>query len=234
ITAPVSSVPPVVSGVSQNNQQSIMAAQVQIEPTRAVSPRPQVVSSPSKSSPLSSPVTTAQPRPTRIPASTAIKQPVKRGLKVARRGVGTLVAALLLCSLVICGGSYFVYTNFIQPPLAIDATGATALSGNFVQAISNRAYSQAYRDLGPSLTQQETLSGFQQKAQGEDNCYGTITSYKSGSSVVQGKTVQNTYTVKRQKIPTYTLTVTLQQDDGKWGVTNFTSNAGDGQHLSCG
>jgi hypothetical protein len=134
-----------------------------------------------------------------------------------------LLGGLLLCGL---GFAAFRYFTAQSPANGTDSVGATALANDFVQAISNRDYDQAYNDLGPPVTSQTTRAQFKQEAQSEDRCYGDMTGYRSNGIPSQGKALSYSYTVTRAKLQKhYQLQLTLQQNSsGNWQVTDYKSN----------
>ena len=160
-----------------------------------------------------------------LPSSlTTTAKRVRRGLK---RGVRVLLIVIVLLSLLVCGLIYGV-THYFQTKNAAtpitNITGANALSTDFMQAVMNSNYDQAYNDLGPQVTGKNQ---FKQSAQSEDRCDGTVKTYQSTGVTQNGNTVMNNYLVKRTKVAQpYHLTLTLQGDgSGRWQITDYNSDA---------
>jgi serine/threonine protein kinase len=154
--------------------------------------------------------------------------PVRKIAHGLRRGVGILLSIVLLGGLLLCGLGFAAFRHFTaqSPASSTDRVGATALANDFVQAISNRDYDQAYNDLGPPVTSQTTRTQFNQQDQSEDRCYGDVTGYRGNGTTSQGKTLSYSYTVIRAKLhKPYQLRLTLQQNSsGNWQVTDYNSD----------
>ena len=143
-----------------------------------------------------------------------------------KRGIRVLFITLVLLSLLVCGLGFGVYRYFTSGSSApvTNFTGATALSPDFMQAVTNRNYDQAYNDLGPRVTGKDQ---FRQSAQSEDQCDGQVKTYRGVSSTHNGNTQVDTYLVTRTKLAQpYHLTLTLQGDSsGRWQITDYQSDA---------
>jgi serine/threonine protein kinase len=148
---------------------------------------------------------------------------VGRGLK---RGLRIVAILFVLCGLLVCGLGYGVFHLFTAPQASTSTAGATALASDFVQAVSNRNYDQAYNDLGPQITKQTSRSQFIQNAQCEDSSYGAVTGYRNASRTSQGNSLSYVYLVTRGKLSQpYHLHLTLQQNSsGNWQVTDYNSD----------
>jgi len=146
-----------------------------------------------------------------------------RGLK---RGFRVLAILLVLSGLLVCGLGYAAFHWFTVPGAPPSSAGATALASDFVQAVSNRNYDQAYNDLGSQITKQTSRSQFIQDAQCEDSSYGAVTGYKSVGTTSQGNSLRYSYQVTREKLSQpYQLHLTVQQNSsGSWQVTDYSSD----------
>jgi hypothetical protein len=104
------------------------------------------------------------------------------------------------------------------------------MANDFMQAVSNRNYDQAYNDLGPPVTRDTTRDQFKKQAQSEDSCYGPVTRYTvlNAGTPSKGNTLSYSYTITREKLSKpYQLDLTLQQgSSGNWQVTDYNSNVG--------
>ena len=141
----------------------------------------------------------------------------------------------------VCGtlayGIGFAAVNLFN---AINAgTGPAQTATDFVSALYNQNYDQAYNDLDATITIQLAPDDFKQQAQAADKCFGVVTDY----SEVQDSAVQINahkysfnFTITRSKLAKpYTFPMTLQQDSyGNWKVSSYgvNNNLGPGQ-LPC-
>ena len=135
----------------------------------------------------------------------------------------------VVCSLLACGIGYAA-VNFFAATNA-NAGAATTVT-DFLTAISNQNYNQAYNDLDATITVQTSPEDFKQEAQNDDHCYGPVTNY----SEVPDSAVQNnaqsysySYSITRSKLAhPYTLRLTLQQDTyGNWKISSFGNSNND-------
>ncbi|MFL5658184.1 MAG: hypothetical protein ACJ8CB_28870 [Ktedonobacteraceae bacterium] len=142
--------------------------------------------------------------------------------------IGQQLGNYRLVSLLGHGGFADVYLGehvHLQTQAAIKVLH-TQLASDFVQAVSNRNYDQAYNDLGPQITKQTSRSQFIQNAQCEDSSYGAVTGYRNASKTSQGNSLSYVYLVTRGKLSQpYHLHLTLQQNSsGNWQVTDYNSD----------
>ena len=162
--------------------------------------------------------------PSAIPKSA---QKLGHGL---RRGLKVLAILVVLCGLLVCGLGYAAFHYFSAQNTPVSTAGASAMAGDFMQAVSNRNYDQAYNDLGPPVTRDTTRDQFKNQAQSEDSCYGTVTHYTviNAGTPSKGNTLSYRYTITREKLSRpYQLDLTLQQgSSGNWQVTDYNSNVG--------
>ena len=136
-------------------------------------------------------------------------------------GIVFVVAGALAC------GIGFTAVNFFA---AINApAGAAVTATDFLSALSNQNYDQAYNDLDATITVQLAPDDFKQQAQASDRCYGKVTDY----SEVQDSAVQNNpksysynFTITRNKLTKpYTLHMTVQQNSyGDWRISSYGNN----------
>ena len=184
--------------------------------------------------------------PQRPPGMARVKQPptVPRVARPSReapepkrshRRLLIVGGLLLVCALLACFGSYAVY-NFLN---GINASnGASTAAANFLGAISNQDYNQAYQYLGPAITLSLQKEQFAQQGQTDDRCYGVVKDYKevADSATSQGNTLSYSYTITRAKLnKTYQLHITLRQDQynqATWRVTDYGGDLGPGQTTS--
>lgn len=170
------------------------------------------------------------PKPVADTPVTSIKEPVRKITRGLKRGVRALAVVLLVVSLLLCAlgyGAYHFFTTRIpaSSQTSTDMSGATALANDFVQAIANRNYDQAYNDLGPPVAHQTSRTQFKQQAQSEDRCYGTVT-HDTAVKSTQSSPAKYSYTIVRAKLQkSYQLDLTLQQNSaGTWQITDYQSN----------
>src|SRR5437660_592585 len=129
----------------------------------------------------------------------------------------------VVCSLLACGIGYAA-VNFFAATNA--NSGAATTGADFLAALSNQNYNQAYNDLDATITVQTSPEDFKQEAQSDDRCYGPVTNYSEvPDSAVQNNAQSYSYsfTVTRSKLPhAYTLRLTLQQDTyGNWKISSI-------------
>jgi hypothetical protein len=138
-----------------------------------------------------------------------------------------------VCGVLACGIGYAA-VNFFAATNA--GAGPAKTATDFLAAISNQNYDQAYNDLDAVITIQLAPDDFKQQALTIDRCFGTVTNY----SEVQDSAVQNnaqsysfSYTITRSKLAKpYTLRMTVQQDsNGDWRISSYGNNSdlGPGQ-----
>ena len=133
---------------------------------------------------------------------------------------------LVVCGVLACGFGYAAVNYFA----ATNAGAGQAITAkDFLAAISNQNYDQAYNDLDAVITIQLAPDDFKQQALTIDRCFGAVTNY----SEVQDSAVQNnaqsysfSYTITRSKLAKpYTLRMTVQQDsNGDWRISSYGNN----------
>jgi serine/threonine protein kinase len=178
------------------------------------------------------PTPASTPRPAAPTLSTLppLDKPVKTIKQGLKLGARLLIIVVLILGLLLCGLGYFAFhlftSNGSSTSTGSNTAGSSALANDFVQAISNRNYDQAYNDLGPPATSQSTRPQFIQQVQSEDKCYGAVTEYKSAGTTSQGNSITYYYTITRAKLQNpYQLHLTLQRNSsGNWQITSYDSN----------
>jgi hypothetical protein len=113
-----------------------------------------------------------------------------------------------------------------------NSAGAANTTSDFMLALKNQNYDQAYNDLDAKITISVTNDEFKQMALADDHCFGQVTDFNEvlGSAITSAdNTTQSyTYNVTRNKLTkTYKLTLTSQKDpDGNWDITSYGSDLG--------
>jgi hypothetical protein len=153
-----------------------------------------------------------------------------------RRRLIFIGAIIVICTLLACvaGG---VVTNFLNGLNVSSSAASTA--GDFMTSLSSQNYTQAYKDLGASITIQMAQDDFIQKAQNDDRCYGQITrvSEVPNSATSQDNSQSYNYDITRSKLnKSYQLRLTLQQDQGgtaNWKIMDYGNDLGPSQAPTC-
>ena len=143
-----------------------------------------------------------------------------------RRRLIISAVVLVFCCIAAYAIGYGAYNFFA----ATNATsGAATTSADFLSALQQQKYDQAYNDLGPTITVQTAPDDFKQQAQLDDKCYGTVTDY----SEISGSAIQNnaqsytySFSITRSKLAKpYTLTMTILQGQyGDWKISTYGNN----------
>lgn len=122
--------------------------------------------------------------------------------------------------------------NLLNGLSAGSAAGSTA--ADFLIALGQQNYDQAYKDLGPAITLHVSPDHFAQQAQSYDHCFGPITHY---AEVANSTTASNTnsmvyhYSVTRKNTSKpFQLQLALQQDQttGTWKISDYGNTLGPG------
>lgn len=167
------------------------------------------------------------------PAAPRVARPKRETPRKFGRGLLIGIGVLLVCTVAACIFGYSLGSNFLTSLGA--SSGAATTATDFLQSVAKQDYESAYKDLGGAITMQLTLEAFEQNAQHDDVCFGTIKSYSeiAGSAVVQGNTQSYTYTIIRDKSSAaYQLRLMLQQDleaSSVWKVTGYGGDLGPSQ-----
>jgi hypothetical protein len=116
------------------------------------------------------------------------------------------------------------------------STGPSTVVTDFLTAINNKDYAQAYKDLGPAITIRLSQEQFAQQAQSVDTCYGAVKDFSEVANSAQtqddGQTYIYTYTLTRAQLAkSYNLQITLQKDpdDNSWKVSDYGTGLGPAQ-----
>ena len=133
---------------------------------------------------------------------------------------------LVFCCIAAYAIGYAAYNFFA----ATNATAGAAVTANdFLTALKDKNYTQAYNDLDATITVQTAPDDFTQQAQKDDTCYGPVTDYNEvANSAVQNSPQSYTYefSITRSKLAKpYTLKLVLQQGQyGDWKISNIGTN----------
>ncbi len=174
------------------------------------------------------------PRMARIdhpPQTPRVSRPQRqnRQPKSWRRRLLILALVFVACGL-LAGGIGYALVNYFAG--IGSSAGAANTATDFLLALKDQNYDQAYNDLDASITISLTKDAFKQMAQADDQCYGPVTDFseKAGSATTSADdNIQSyTYDVTRSKSPkTYPLTLTLQKDpNGNWNITKYGNDLG--------
>jgi len=174
-----------------------------------------------------------QPPPARRVARPQYQTPPTKN---RRQRLFWLGGIFVICGLLACVIGYAAF-NLISA--ANTASGGAAAAADFLAALSNHNYDEAYSDLGAAIRVEIPPEEFKQQATNDDTCYGPITNYTQvpGSASVDDSTHTQSYTysITRQKLKqSYQLRLTLQEDTttGNWAVSSYGNDLGPGQ-LQC-
>lgn len=169
----------------------------------------------------------SQPPPTpRIARPQREEQPPGR----LRRRLIILGSVFAICAIL---AAVIGYVGFNYWGALSASSDAAATTNDFLTALSNGNYDQAYKDLGPAITLNTTPDDFQRRAQNDDRCYGTVKNFSEvpGSATVQDNSQSYTYNIVRSKsTKPYPLRLTLQPDKevAGWKITDFGNDLGPG------
>ena len=143
-----------------------------------------------------------------------------------------LLIGLLLLGLALCGGIYSVYhyftgkntDNTTSSTSSVDIKAARALAKDFMQALSEHNYEQAYNDLS---NKDISKTEFESNAQTADQCNGPMINYKDSGIKQQNQSMIETFEVQRKKrTQPYHLSITLQKDSsGRWQIIDYQADA---------
>jgi hypothetical protein len=176
------------------------------------------------------------PRVEMPPEKTRVARPKSEPLtpRALRRRLLILACAIVVCAII----AFFATRVVINATNALSASsGAASTAVDFLNALDNQNYNQAYKDLGPAITLRLTPDLFKQQAQTYDHCFGPVQNYSEvANSATSGPDNSQSYTymVTRSKSPKpFQLHLTLQQDEnGKWGISDYGNSLGASQ-ASC-
>jgi len=148
-----------------------------------------------------------------------------------KRRLLMLASAIVACAIL----AFFATRIVISVSNGLSASsGAASTAVDFLNALDNQNYNQAYKDLGPTITLRLTPDIFKQQAQSYDHCFGPVQNYSevaNSATTNQDGSQSYTYAVTRSKSPKpFQMRLTLQQDqDGKWGISDYGNNLGASQ-----
>jgi hypothetical protein len=151
--------------------------------------------------------------------------------EVRRKRLLILSSAIAVCAII----AFFTTAIFINVSGGLSASsGAASTAVDFLNALNQQNYDQAYKDLGPAITLRMTPDIFRQQAQSYDHCFGPIQNYSevaNSATTNQDNSQSYTYTVTRSKSPKpFQMRLTLQQDEnGKWGISDYGNSLGASQ-----
>lgn len=176
------------------------------------------------------------PRVERPPQTPRVGRPQRETRQPKRRRFLILGGVFLVCGLVACIiGFTIVY--FLQGINA--SSGAANTASDFLNSLATQDYTQAYKDLDPTITLQIAPDDFTAQAKQDDTCYGNVTTFSevAGSATISADsaTQSYTYTITRTKAKSYQLHLTLHKDSyGNWYITNFGDGSNNSNNLAPG
>jgi len=165
------------------------------------------------------------------PQSTRVARPQRQPKPPKSWWRRLLVFAIVFvaCGLIAWGIGYALVNYF----WAIgNSAGAANTTTDFMLALKNQNYDQAYNDLDANITISATKDEFKQMALADDHCFGQVTDFNevpdSATTSADNTTQSYSYVVTRNKLTkTYKVTLTAQKDpDGNWDITNFGNDLG--------
>jgi hypothetical protein len=173
------------------------------------------------------------PRIERPPTTPHVDRPQRLPAPPGRNRMSILVlgGVVLALALIAAIGGYIGYNLFRG---AAASAGAATTAQEFLNDLSNQDYTNAYRDLGATITLQVSSQQFTQQAQNDDRCYGPIKNYSEvpNSATIQNDSQSYTYDIVRGKSTrSYRLRLTLQQDPesgNAWKITDYGGDLGPG------
>jgi hypothetical protein len=137
-------------------------------------------------------------------------------------GSGLAIVTIIACTL-----GYLLLS-------AINASsGPSVTATNFLTALAQSNYNQAYKELGPAITIPTSLEQFTGQAQEMDRCYGIVKDFSEvdGSATNQHNVQSYTYQITRSKMTKpYQIRLQLAQsiDNATWQITNYGTTLGPG------
>jgi hypothetical protein len=165
------------------------------------------------------------------PQSTRVARPQRQPKPPKSWWRRLLVFAIVFvaCGLIAWGIGYALVNYFWGIG---NSAGAANTTTDFMLALKNQNYDQAYNDLDANITISATKDEFKQMALADDHCFGQVTDLNeipdSATTSADNGTQSYTYDVTRNKLTkTYKLTLTLQKDpDGNWDITKYGNDLG--------
>ncbi len=115
----------------------------------------------------------------------------------------------------------------------LQSSGPASTAANFLGALSNQDYQQAYQDLGPSITLRLSEDAFTKQATALDQRYGKIVDYKEVPNSARNENGKQsyTYTIKRANYnKEYKLQLVLQDVASEGSkIIDYGNSLGPGQ-----
>jgi hypothetical protein len=138
---------------------------------------------------------------------------------------------LAIFAILVTVGSYIGFNLFSATS---NSSGAAVSVVNFLGAVENTNYAQAYTYLSPAITLRLSPEQFSTQAKNDDSCFGAVKDYKlvENSTVYQAsnQSYKYSYTITRAKLKQpYQLQLTLQQDpnaQNTWKITSYGNDLG--------
>lgn len=146
-----------------------------------------------------------------------------KALAKKRARGGCFIASILL----VCAVIVLIIVGIVNLAKGIGTSSQPSLVvTDFFTALSESNYTQAYKDLAPTISQ----SQFTQQAQAADHCYGAVTNYQEVADTAknEGNTQSYAYDVTRKNsAQPYRVQITLQlQQDNTWKISSYGSSLG--------
>lgn len=117
------------------------------------------------------------------------------------------------------------------------SSGAAVTATDFLNALDQQNYGQAYKDLGPAITLHMSPDSFTQQAQSYDRCFGPVTNYtevpNTATSNDNGMVFHYSVTRSKNTNKPFQIQLTLQQDQtsGIWKISDYGSSLGPGEPI---
>ncbi len=173
----------------------------------------------------------------RPPQTSRVGRPQRRAPRPGRgRRLLVLGLVFLACGLLAWAIGFAIVNYFI----GIGASsGAANTASDFLTNLASQNYSQAYKDLDPTITLQTAPDDFTAQAQHDDSCYGTVNTFNevegSATTSADSATQSFAYTITRTKAKSYQLHLTLHKDNyGNWYITSYGDGSNNGNNLAPG
>lgn len=173
----------------------------------------------------------------RPPQTPRVGRPQRQAPRPGRgRRLLILGLVFLACGLLAWAIGFAIVNYFI----GIGASsGAANTASDFLTNLASQNYSQAYKDLDPTITLQVQPDDFTALAKQDDGCYGTVTTFNevegSATTSADNATQSFAYTITRTRAKPYQLHLTLHKDNyGNWYITSYGDGSNSGNNLAPG
>jgi len=174
------------------------------------------------------------PRVDQPPVTTRVTRPQHQAIPIknSRRRLLILGSIFLACAVFACTIGFAAFNYFAGLNASSSASNTAT---DFLGAISNGNYDQAYRDLGPAITLRLSPDEFKRQAQNDDRCYGSMKNFSevANSATSQDNSQSYSYTITRSKsTKTYQMRLALQPDQeggNGWKITDYGNDLGPTQ-----